>query len=85
MSEYRIDIMQDASPHAVVLASEYFTARSLEAACRKGQVILARHFTATHADVREHAPGDARYGDLWVRDADGGNSAEFVDTIEVAS
>ena len=70
MAEYRIDVMQDASPHAKVIHSEWFTARSTGGACQKAGRILDRNATA----------GD-QYGDLWMRDPDGGTQAEYVDTI----
>jgi hypothetical protein len=72
MSEYRIDLMTDCDP-ARVAASEHFTARDDEAAARKAARILKRLATDPAA----------QYGDLWVRDADGGSSAEYVDTISL--
>ena len=74
MSEYRIDTVDQSDPDRP-LHVDFFEARTDEAAVRKARRIVARNVTDP----------ECQYGDLWMRDPDGGTSAEYVETIEVAA
>ena len=72
MNEYRIDVVTDDTPEGQPLRCEHFEARTDEAACKK-----ARRFVKAHVRNPE-----TEYGELWVRDRDGGMSADYVGQIE---
>jgi hypothetical protein len=72
MAEYRVDMVRDNTPRP--LASETFTARDDNAATRKAAKILKGWVTDRVT----------QYGELYVRDRDGGLSADYVGQVEAA-
>ena len=72
MNEYRIDVVTDDTSEVQLLHCEHFEARTDEAACKK-----ARRFVNKH--VRNPK---TEYGELYVRDRDGGTCGDYIGQIE---
>lgn len=72
--EYRIDVLSQDRPDRP-LHFEYFTAPNDEKAIKTATPIVVGHVTDP----------ETQYGDLYIRDADGADYADYVDTIEVAA
>ena len=72
MDEYRLDIVDEAKSGDLICPSEYFDAPDLDTALSEARGILKTKAT----DLA------TQYGHLWMRDPDGGTSAEYAGTIE---